>query len=187
MEPGFVPISTLDRVFLFSAALGALAVAWRVVSLATGWDAEDDGGEDGVRILSVHGLSSFFLMFGLVGLALSRQSEAAPGFAILGALAAGLGALWIIAHLCRLALRLQANGTLHPQAAAGCVGTVYQKIPPGGTGRVNVRIGQRVREMDAMHAGDFELPTGTPIRVIRVIRVDRALAVVQPLSPLEMS
>jgi len=68
-------------------------------------------------------------------------------------------------------------------AAAGCSGTVYLTIPAGGTGRVNVRIGQRLREMDAVHATGGELPTGTPIRVLRV---DRSLAIVQSLSSKEL-
>ena len=52
-------------------------------------------------------------------------------------------------------------------------------IPAGGTGRVTVRVSQRVREMDAIHIAGTELPTGTPVRVVRV---DDALAVVEPVS-----
>jgi hypothetical protein len=39
---------------------------------------------------------------------------------------------------------------------------------------VNVRIDQRLREMDAIHAGRGDLTTGT---TVRVLRVERAVAV----------
>ena len=58
------------------------------------------------------------------------------------------------------------------------------RIPAGGTGRVTVKIGQRLREMDAVNAAGTELPTGTPVRVLRV---ERAIAIVQALSPMELS
>lgn len=104
-------------------------------------------------LLSVHGLTSFATMFGLVGLALSRQSRAGMGWSILGATLAGLASIWVITRLFRFARGLQSSGNIPPQAAVGCLGTVYLTIPAGGTGRVNVRIGQRLREMDAIHTG----------------------------------
>jgi len=61
----------------------------------------------------------------------------------------------------------------------GCLGTVYSRIPAGGTGRVNVLVGHRLREMDARGEAGGDLPTGTPIRVVRV---EQSLAIVQPLS-----
>ena len=187
MDFAFVSFTILDRILLLAGALGAAGVLLRVLFLFAGGDLDGDGLDgdpgDGFRALSVHGLSSFFMMFGLVGFALSRQNQASAGWSLLGGLLAGLAAVWIIARLCRFALRLQPSGTLPLEAAAGCSGTVYLTIPAGGTGRVNVRIGQRLREMDAVHATGGELPTGTPIRVLRV---DRSLAIVQSLSSKEL-
>jgi membrane protein implicated in regulation of membrane protease activity len=187
MDP--TTFSTLDRIFLLAGTLGAIVVVFRAVVLFAGGDLGEDPGAgeldgqgeagDGFQFLSVHGLSSFFMMFGLVGLALSRQSGAGAGWSLLGGVLAGLGAIWVIARLFRFALRLQSSGTIPAQAAAGCLGTVYLSIPAGGTGRVNVQIGQRWRELDATHEAGTELPTGTPIRVMRV---ERAVAIVQPLT-----
>lgn len=168
--------SGLERIFLAAAALGSVVVLARLVGLFAGMDA-DDG--DDFQILSLHGLSSFFMMFGLVGFALNRQSGAGAAPSLLGGFLAGTAAVWALARVFRLALRLQSNGTLQPQAAAGCLGTVCARIPAGGTGRVNVRIGQRLREMDAVAESGGELPTGTPVRVVRV---QKSLAIVQPLS-----
>jgi membrane protein implicated in regulation of membrane protease activity len=172
-------------------ALGSAVLIVRLGLLAAGAALDGDGlaveghadPGDGFQVLSVHTLASFLMMFGLVGLALSRQSGVGPGWSILGGMAAGLGSVLLIARLFQAARGLQSSGNLSTQAAAGCLGTVYQRIPQGGTGRVTVRIGQRLREMDAIHAAGTELPTGTPVRVVRV---EQVLAVVQPLPPAEV-
>ncbi|MDR3673734.1 MAG: hypothetical protein P4L36_23030 [Holophaga sp.] len=187
MDPA--SFTTLDRIFLLTGTLGSIVVLFRVVTLFAGGDLGEDAGAvelddpgeagDGFQLLSLHGLSSFFMMFGLVGLALGRQSRAGAGWSLLGAVLAGMGAIWVIARLFRFALRLQSSGTIPAQAAKGCLGTVYLTIPAGGTGRVNVQIGQRRREMDAIHEAGTELPTGSPIRVMRV---ERSLAIVQSFS-----
>jgi membrane protein implicated in regulation of membrane protease activity len=193
MEHWTTTFSTLDRIFLLAGIVGTIVVLYRMVALFFGGDLEGEAFEDaqsdghggtgeGLHFLSVHGLSSFLMMFGLVGLALSRQSQAGMGLSILGGILAGLASVWVIARLFHLTHGLQSSGTLQPQAAAGCVGTVYLTIPAGGTGRVNVRIGQRTREMDAIHPDGAELPTGTPVWVVRV---ERSLAIVQPLSATE--
>jgi hypothetical protein len=143
MFPGFAALSALDRVFLFTGALGAVVLVVRMALLFAGGALDDaDLGEegDGFQILSIHGLSSFFMMFGLVGLALSRQSRMGSELSLMGGVAAGMAAIWVIARVFRLAFRLQSSGNLQPQAAAGCTGTVYLTIPAGGIGRVTVRI-----------------------------------------------
>jgi membrane protein implicated in regulation of membrane protease activity len=183
--------SMLDQIFIITGLIGTFALVLRAVLLVVGWDLDGDPGEDledagdgdpgeSFRFLSVLGLASFFMMFGLVGLALNRQSLVGAGWSILGGLAAGLLAIGLMARLFRFASRLQSSGNLDPQAAVQCLGTVCLTIPAGGTGRVNVRIGKRLREMDAMHVSGQELPTGTSVRVLRV---ERSLAVVQPLTP----
>ena len=191
----FASFPLLDRIYLLAAFLGGLGLVGRLILMFAGGvlDGEgfgvDDHGHDGhldgghgFQALSIHGLSSFFLMFGLVGLALSRQGGAVLGVSLPGGIAAGLAALVVIARVFRLAHRLQSSGNLDARAAAGCRGTVYMRIPAGGTGRVTVKIGQRLREMDALNAAGTELPTGTPVRVLRV---EQSLAVVQPLSSTE--
>jgi membrane protein implicated in regulation of membrane protease activity len=170
------PASTLDWIFIISGTIGGMLVLGRMAVLFFGVDLDGDDPSD-FQILSLHGLSSFLLMFGLVGLALQMQSGAGPALSLLGGLVAGLLAVAVLARIIRLAGRLQSNGTLHSGGAEGCLGRVCLTIPTGGTGRVNVRIGQRLREMDAVHDGLASLPTGTPVRVVRV---ENNLAVVRP-------
>jgi membrane protein implicated in regulation of membrane protease activity len=178
--------SQLEQIFIVTAGLGALLVVARLTGLFLGLDDAEggiDGEGDDVRILSLHGLSSFLLMFGLVGLVLASQARLGPGLSLAGAVVAGVASFGLLAKVTRLALRLQSSGTLQPGAAAGCPGTICARIPPGGAGRVQVRVGGRLREMDARERSGLGLATGTPVRVLRV---ERTLAIVQAV-PLEES
>lgn len=83
----------LDRIFLLCAALGSIVALFRVLFQFVGGELGEDAPElddlgalgPGFRYLSLHGLSSFFMMFGL---ALNPQGAGA-GASILGGLAAG--------------------------------------------------------------------------------------------------
>jgi len=172
-------LSSLEVIFLGLAVLGALGAVARLVTMLAGMDGDDGDDGDDFQVLSVQGLSSFFLMSGLVGIALARQTGAGAVPSLLGGFLAGAATVGILARVFRLAQNLQSSGTIPPRAAVGCLGTVHERIPERGTGRVNVRIGQRIREMDAEEASGGGLPTGTPIRVVRV---ERSLAIVQSLS-----
>jgi membrane protein implicated in regulation of membrane protease activity len=52
--------------------------------------------------------------------------------------------------------------------AVGATGTVYLRIPNGGTGQVQVSIQGGLRIIDALAAGETELPTGTKVTVVGV-------------------
>lgn len=123
----------------------------------------------GFKLLSLQGLSAFLLMFGLVGLALYQQSRAGFLLSIAGAVIAGLAAVWVIGRLFSLAIRMQSSGTMDSSAAApGCSGTVYARIPVDGSGQVMITVQGRHREFTAVTADNTEVPSGTPIRVVKV-------------------
>jgi membrane protein implicated in regulation of membrane protease activity len=107
-------------------------------------------------------------LFGLVGLALYRQSQAGEVISIIGAVVAGSISVWIISKIFQTATQLQSSGTLKTSDAVGSTGTVYLNIPAGGTGRVSLNFQNRLREFDATEKNGNELSTGTPIRVVQV-------------------
>jgi len=178
----FHDFNGLEIFFLICAVLGGFFVVVKLILQFMGGDAEThlDGdaspafdGEHadsdlGFRLLSLHGLSSFFMMFGLVGLALYRQSQAGVLLAIAGAVVAGMISVWVIGKLFQLAISLQSSGTLHIEDAVGCTGTVYLTIAKGGSGRVSLSFNNRLREMDAVEKNGAEVTTGTPVRVVAV-------------------
>lgn len=180
MVKSFADFNGLEMFFLACAIIGGFFVLLKLILQFVGGGADtsinvdgdiDPGHADsdiGFRLLSLHGLSSFFMMFGLVGLALYRQNELEVLISIIGAVAAGLVSVWVIGKLFQGAARLQSSGTLKTGDAVGSSGTVYLKIPASGTGRVSLNFNNHLREFDAVSKGDVEIPSGTPVRVVQV-------------------
>lgn len=180
----FDSFNGLEMVFIACAAIGGFFVVVRLVLQFAGAGSHGDTGVDvsghgavdahhadsdlGFKFLSIHGLSTFLLMFGLMGLALHHQSQVGAVFSLAGAVVAGTVAVWIIGKLFQGAARLQSSGTLETRHAVGSTGTVYLTIPEKGVGRVNISFQGRLREFDAMEKNGNVLPTGTPVQVVNV-------------------
>jgi membrane protein implicated in regulation of membrane protease activity len=178
----FSDFNGLEMFFLAGAIIGGFFVVVKLAMQFIGGDADADVGgtgdigidtehvdsDVGFRALSMQGLSAFFMMFGLVGLALYRQSQMGVIISMVGAVAAGMVSVWIIGKLFQAAARLQSSGTLQISDAVGSTGTVYLTIPEGGTGRVSLNFRNRLREYDAIEVNGAAVTTGTPVRVIQV-------------------
>jgi len=188
MTSWFASLSAIEQFFTLCAAAGSLGVLLRLVSQFFGFTHGDGslGGDyelgdgdahhagDGFKIISIHGLSAFFMMFGLVGFAANR-GNAPAAVSIASGVVAGAVSVWIITRLFFMANRLQSVGNLDMKKAVGSAGVVYMQIPKGASGRVVVNIGGRQREMDAVHINGDAVPTGTKIVVTRI---DESIAIV---------
>jgi hypothetical protein len=127
------------------------------------------------KVLSLQSLTSFFLMFGLLGLATLRSQEN-PSFghsalsALVG-LAGGVVTTWGIAKLFRVASRLQSSGTLDFKRLLNATGSVYLTIKTDKPGKVTIVAAGRQLTLDARLASgeDATLETGAPIIVTRVL------------------
>jgi hypothetical protein len=120
------------------------------------------------KLLSLQGLTAFFMMFGLVGLALSKQSGFAEPVSVTGGILAGLFTAWVIQKVFVMMKGLQSSGNINLENAVGVEGTVYLGIPPSGTGKVEIMIQNRLRVMDAITEQAEELKTGERIKVVRI-------------------
>lgn len=196
MASWFSSLSTTDQFFLLCAFVGSFGVLLRLISQffglahdgVDGLDADIDMGDgdahhagDGFRIISIHGLAAFFMMFGLVGFAANREN-APVAVSVVSGVVAGAVSVWIITKLFTMASKLQSVGNLDINKAAGCAGVVYMQIPKGSSGRVAVNIGGRQREMDAVHVNGGAIPTGAKIVVVRI---DGSIAVVDTVTDKE--
>lgn len=182
-------LSSFEVIFLTCAAVGGVMLLCRFALLVLGIGGHDgaDAGPDldaahggdvhadghhhesadaGFKLFTVHGLMAFLLMFGLVGLALSRQTRLGLLLALAGASVAGLVTMWLIARVFSALGRLQSSGTLRMDNAVGCEGTVYLTIPAGGSGRVQVTVQDHLREFDATAEDGEVIRTGERVRVI---------------------
>jgi hypothetical protein len=168
--------------FFFYAALlgGALFLVQLALSVMGAGDADIDFGgqhdsttghtsaDTAFKLLSLQGLTAFFTMFGLTGLALNMQSGFSPPISTLGALLAGSATTYIIARIFRSAAKLQSSGTLDMQNALGVQGTVYLGIAPGKPGKVTLTVRGRLIQADAISERE-PLTTGSAVRVVRVL------------------
>jgi len=109
-------------------------------------------------------LTAFFMMFGLVGLALLK-TKIAVALTMFGGGVAGLFAVWVISLILAQMKRLQSDGTLNIQNAIGQSGSVYLIIPTKGTGQVQVTVQGALRIFDAISTDGDIIETGKKIRV----------------------
>jgi hypothetical protein len=173
---------TLHDFFLYSAvAGGALFVVQLVLSAMGAGDADLDLGaghhgdlsghssaDTAFKLLSLQGLTAFFGMFGLVGLALYHESKAGPTASVLGGLLGGALTTWLISRIFRAAKGLEGSGTIKLESAIGLTGTVYLGIAPNKPGKVTLTMAGRLLTLDATCA-EQTLDTGTEVRVVRVL------------------
>lgn len=124
------------------------------------------------KLLSFQGLTAFFMMFGLVGLAMSRQSGQGPMLSLAAATAAGLATVWLIGLMFRKAGSLQSSGNIDMHNAVGQEGEIYLTIPAAGIGKARVTIQERLRIYDAISKDKTEIKTGQRIRVAEVTPQD---------------
>jgi hypothetical protein len=145
-------------------------------------DADVDAGagahahDAGFKLLSFQGITGFFMMFGLVGLALHRNTGTGEPLAVLGGSAAGLGIMWLTAKLFSIFRSLQSVGTADIRTAVGQEASVYLTIRQGGIGKVQVNVQERLKVLDAVTEQQETLATGARVKVVAV-RDDNMLVV----------
>ena len=136
-------------------------------------------GDPGFQLFSLQGITGFFIMFGLVGLALSRGGGQIVWTAV-GGIAAGGVTMVVIAGIVYYIQRLQSEGTLRMENTVGKEGIVYLTIPENGTGQISVVVQGGLRQFDAVSSAGQRIATGEKIRVVRV--VSSSILVVEPIN-----
>jgi len=165
----------LEFFFLVCALIGGSILLLRLLLLVIGFGGDGDGldvhhadSDVGFKLLSIQGITAFLTMFGLVGFSVLRGTALGSTFAVIAAIVAGIGSALIIGRVFVSMLRLQSSGSVALDQTVGCTGTVYAKVGKDG-GSVQITVAQRLREFEAVSADGTDLPTGTPIRVVRVM------------------
>jgi membrane protein implicated in regulation of membrane protease activity len=122
-------------------------------------------------VISFRTVVAAVMFFGLMGLAVQEGLPGQPMVALLVATCAGAAAMYGVHYLMQLMLRLKHDGTVKIERSVGKRGTVYIPIPGGnsGSGKVQLRMQDRIMEYKAMTGGSERLATGTPVEVVDVI------------------
>lgn len=121
--------------------------------------------EANFQLFSLHGITGFFMIFGLVGLSLSKAGVHELITAVVGLVAGGI-TLLSVAGVYYYMRRLQSDGTMQMDTAIGLTGIVYLTIPDGGSGQVSITIQGGLKQFDAISTGSQKIPTGSKIKVV---------------------
>lgn len=182
MNDYFSQLNGVEFFFLVCAIVGGIFVIIKFIMQFIGLDHDganfDLDGHDidldhadsdaGFHVLSLLGISSFLLMFGLVGLAMYRQSHLGMIISLIGAILVGCASVWFIGKMFMLMSKMKSSGTIAIDSTVGAQGKVYMKIPDNGTGRVLINVKNSLREYDATANDKKAIDTGTPVRVVWV-------------------
>ena len=164
----FASHNGIEQMFLLSGIVGGVIILFQLILMIVGLDHHGTDvhvdSDAGFQALTIQGISSFFAMFGVVGYTLYHGALLGALVAIIGAIAAGTFAMWLIQKIFRSMMKLQTSGTVSLYAAVGSEGSVYLTVGKDG-GRVQINFANRLREFDAVSADGTTIPTGTPIRV----------------------
>jgi len=101
------------------------------------------------HMLTIQGLLSFIMMFGIFGLAVS-QSDYGSLPAIFVGTVAGISSMWMVGKVFQAIASLETDGTVIHSEALGAKGTVYRTIRPGQSGEVQVEFQDALRTCEAV-------------------------------------
>ena len=131
------------------------------------------------HMLTIQGLLSFMMMFGIFGLAVSQGDYGALP-AIAAGTVTGLASMWMVGKVFQAIAGLETDGTVVHRQALGAKGTVYRTIMPGKSGQVQVEFQSALRTCEAV-AEDETMKIETGKFVVVTGNVAETL-VVKPLS-----
>ncbi len=154
-----------------------------ILSLFVGIEGGVDIGDhdSGMGMLSVRGITAFFVGLGWAGVVLMQRGMALP-FAIGISLVVGFGMMVAIYIMMRSLMKLESSGSLDYSNAVGQMGTVYVTIPPVKRpgGQVETMIQGRLVTAEALQRGSQPLKPGTKVQVVE--KVGASTLIVEPVE-----
>ena len=161
-------LTGLPFVYGICALVGGVLFLIIMALMFIGIEFDLDALADGSGHVSLHGISGFFTLFGLVGLYLDSQ-----GYGVLVSSMGGIGAggvMFLAVSRIIMAMRnLESSGNITVDQTVGAKGSVYAEILPGESGAVTIFIDERERRYDAVTDEPAGLKTGDLIEVKKVI------------------
>ena len=168
----------MEIVFLGCAVVGGGFFLLRSIAMLIGLGGDDYGLDTDVsdvhgepvasfKMVTIHGLTAFLFMFGLVGYTLLRNDHTSLWFASLAAMGAGVLTMALIAKIFHASRKLSSDGTIHLKDAVGQSASVYLTIRPGSVGKVQVTVRDALKVFDA-RAKDatMEIKTGDAVKIL---------------------
>jgi membrane protein implicated in regulation of membrane protease activity len=187
MAQWFAELDTLQKVFFACALFGTVFFVVRLIIQFIGLeshgvaddvpdimpDAPQDlhavGDSDlSFKLVTIQGVTAFFMLFGLTGMALKAMQATGDVQAILIAAGAGCAMTYVQAKFMGMLFKLQSSGNLNLHHAIGQEGVIYLTIRAGASGRAQVSVQGRRKIFDAVSRDRGEIKTGERVRVTDV-------------------
>lgn len=124
-------------------------------------------GEANFQLFSLQGITGFFMIFGLIGLALSKAGVNDLLTALAGLIAGGI-TMVAVAGIYWYMRTLQSDGTMKIDSTIGKTGTVYLTIPEKGSGQVSIVVQGGLKQFDAITSQKAPITTGEKVRIVSV-------------------
>ncbi len=122
-----------------------------------------------MHLFTFQGIITFLCVFSWVGILMYM---AFPNIivSVLVGFICGAAAMFGVAKIIQISSKLTQNGNLIAKNFLGETGTVYFTIPAGkkGQGKVNISLGERYAEFNAVTEGGEDIPSGTSVRVVDI-------------------
>lgn len=132
-------------------------------------DLPDSVGFEGLRIFTVRGIISFFVVFGWVGVLMDNAGAKLYVTLPVAILCGGLMML-LLALLFKWVMKLRNDGNIDNRNAIGVAGRVQLVIPPkrSGEGKVHLMVQGAYVEREAVTDDGEAIPTGAEVIVVGV-------------------
>ncbi|NQT20334.1 MAG: hypothetical protein HQ592_11560 [Planctomycetes bacterium] len=129
-----------------------------------------DAHSSGLGLVSIRTVIAFFVGFGWGGAAMLKLDVPLVAATVVALLIGGVFGITVF-YLMKCIYGLSASGNIDYRNAVGAVGTVYLPIPPDGqgSGRIQVTVQGRLRELPAVTDGKEKLPSGAAVTVVKAI------------------
>lgn len=144
-------------------------------------DVSAGGTEHSMHIVSVNSVLAFAMTFGWSGLAALNEFGFTLPMAVASAF--GVGALCMVgtAYLFSSVMRLQTEGAnFELKDLIGKRTSVYERIPKGGVGRIQLNVGGMIREVRAVSDAPSNVESFQMVEVVDV--VDTETVSVKPIN-----
>ena len=176
---------TPDLIFWAAAFFGTILFCLRLCATILGgfsqeWadnDNEmfDDGDEyhhhsNSFKLFTLHSISGFFMMFGWVGLACTKNLQYTHLNALLFSLIAGFATMMLTALIFKWSQLLVSKGSQFAiEETKGLIGTVYQRIPAHKQGKIQLVVNGVTRELLAQSHDGHSIESFCTIQVTGII------------------
>ena len=177
---GLLDATGIELMFGASAIIGGvLFLLWLVLVVVLGGigdiaegvfgvDIDAMGADASFKALTFQGVMAFMMFFGLTGIIVMQSGGPEVVSILVGGLSGG-ASMVATGQVFQYFIARQAEGTIEIDDAVGQSGTVYLRIPEGGTGQVSVSIKGSLRQYDAKSVDGTMIPNEETVRVRAVV------------------